>query len=192
LDSAERTPAAADQSPPPSGGVTWRAAVISLAVILVSAPAIFYGEVVWSKGVWSSGVPSTWPLVVLFLLGAAGSIPFLRRFALTRKELLTVYCVVLVATPLLSINVIFWALSQPISYYYFAQAFPSGKAPSSGTSPPGSVPPPPPLSRATSGAGPLCRGRSGSSPSPPGRRSYRALPGEPVSALTRPAAVDRA
>jgi hypothetical protein len=104
--------------------VTWRAAAISLAVILISAPAMFYGEVVWNKGVWSSGVPASWPLAVLFLLGAAGSVPVLRRFALTRRELLTIYCVVLVATPLLSINVIFWALSQPISYYYFAQAFP--------------------------------------------------------------------
>jgi len=112
------------------GGVTWRAAVISLAVILVSAPAIFYGEVVWRKQVawyasgWSSGVPASWPLVVLLLLSAAGSLPMLRRFGLTRRELLTVYCVVLVATPLFSISVLFWALSQPISYYYLGQAYP--------------------------------------------------------------------
>jgi len=112
------------------GGVTWRAAAISLVVVLVSAPAIFYGEVVWRKQVawyatgWSSGVPASWPLAVLFLLGAAGSIPVLRRSALTRRELLTVYCATLVATPLFSISVLFWALSQPISYYYFGQAYP--------------------------------------------------------------------
>ena len=106
------------------GGITWRAAAISLAIILVSAPAIFYGEVVWYKGTWSSGVPAAWPLTVLFLLAGAGSVPALRRAGLSRQELLTVYCVVLVATPILSIYVIFWALSQPISYYYFARIFP--------------------------------------------------------------------
>jgi hypothetical protein len=105
-------------------GVSWRAAAISLTIILISAPAIFYGEVVWYKGVWSSGVPASWPLAVLFLLGAAGSVPVLRRFRLTRRELLTIYCVVLVTTPLLSINVLFWALSQPISYRFFGQLFP--------------------------------------------------------------------
>ncbi len=107
-----------------AGGVTWRAALISLLIILVSAPAIFYGEVVWYKGFWSSGVPASWPLAVLFLLAAAMGLPVIRRLGLTRPELLTIYCVVLVATPLLSLNVLFWALSQPISYYYFAQAFP--------------------------------------------------------------------
>jgi hypothetical protein len=106
------------------GGVTWRAAAISLAVILVSAPAIFYGEVVWYKGAWSSGVPASWPLAVLFLLAGAGSVPLLRRWGLSRAELLTIYCVTLVATPLLSIYVLFWALSQPISYYYFAEIYP--------------------------------------------------------------------
>lgn len=106
------------------GAVTWRAAAVSLAIILVSAPAIFYGEIVWYKGIWSSGVPAAWPLSALFLLAAAGSVPALRRVGLSREELLTVYCVVLVATPILSIYVLFWALSQPISYYYFAQIFP--------------------------------------------------------------------
>ncbi len=107
-----------------SGGPTWRAAAISLIIILISAPAIFYGEVVWFKGSWSSGVPAAWPLTVLFLLTATGSFSVFRRWALSRAELLTIYCVTLVATPLLSINVLFWALSQTISYYYFAQIFP--------------------------------------------------------------------
>jgi hypothetical protein len=106
------------------GRVTRRAAAISLAVILISAPAIFCGEVVWQKGTWSSGVPAAWPLTVLFLLAGVGSIPVLRRFGLSRAELLTIYCVTLVATPILGIHVLFWMLSQPISYYYFAQIYP--------------------------------------------------------------------
>ncbi len=111
-------------------GVTWRSAAVSLAVILISAPAIFYGEVVWHKQTfwyangWSSGVPASWPLTVLFVLGAAGTLPVLRRLGLTRREVLAVYCVTLVATPLFSIGVLFWALSQPISYYYLGQAYP--------------------------------------------------------------------
>ncbi len=105
-------------------GVTWRAVAVSVAVIVLSAPAIFYGETVWYKGNWSNGVPANWPLALLFLLGAIGSLPVVRRFGLTRAEMLTVYCAVLVATPLLSINIIFWMLSQPISYEYFGQAFP--------------------------------------------------------------------
>jgi len=98
--------------------------MISVAIVVLSAPAIFYGEAVWYKGVWSSGVPASWPLAVVLLLGALGALPFLRRVRLSRRELLTVYCVVLVATPILSMNVIFWALSQPISYQYFGQAYP--------------------------------------------------------------------
>ncbi len=108
----------------PGEGVTWRAAAVSLAVIFISAPAIFYGEAVWYKGFWSSGVPASWPLAVLFLLAATASVPGLRRLGLTRRELLTIYCVVLVATPLLSMSVLFWALSQPISYQYFGQTYP--------------------------------------------------------------------
>jgi hypothetical protein len=121
---SERPPVARSQPAPQHGGVTWRAAVIAIAIVVLSAPAIFYGEAVWYKGSWSSGVPASWPMAVVLLLGALGSPPFLRRLRLSRRELLTIYCVVLVATPLLSMNVIFWALSQPISYQYFGQAFP--------------------------------------------------------------------
>jgi len=125
-DSTEETSTTRSGSAPRHGGVTWRAAVISLVVILLSAPAIFYGEVVWGNGTsfWSSGVPASWPVALLFLLAAAGSLPVLRRFGLTRRELLAVYCVVLVATPLLSINVIFLTLTVPVSYYYYGQAYP--------------------------------------------------------------------
>jgi hypothetical protein len=116
-------------APTEAAGVTWRATAISLAIILLSVPAIFYGEVVWPKMVvwgwlgagWSSGVPASWPLSVLFLLGAVGSLPLLRRFALRRRELLTVYTVVLVATPVLGAGVLFFVFSTVVSYYYYAR-----------------------------------------------------------------------
>ncbi|HUW09151.1 MAG TPA: DUF6785 family protein, partial [Anaerolineae bacterium] len=113
------------------GGVTWRAAVISLAIILLSIPAIFYGEVVWGSrrainitriGVWSTDAPAAWPLTILFLSAALMSLPVLRRIGLTRRELLTVHTAVLVATPLLGSGVLFFVLSRVVSYYYYAHA----------------------------------------------------------------------
>jgi hypothetical protein len=106
--------------------VTWRAAGIALLIAAATAPAIFYGEIVWQKGpfFWSSGVPAPWPLTVLFLLTALTSVPALRRFGLTRPELLTVYSVVLVVTPAFGMNVLFYLLSKVPSYFYLARAHP--------------------------------------------------------------------
>jgi len=108
-------------------GVTWRAALISLVVVAITAPAIFYGEVVWFRatphfwaGGWSSGVPAPWPLTVLFLLTALTSIPAVRRLRLTRPELLTVYSVILVVTPLFGMHVLFYLLPKVPSYRYYS------------------------------------------------------------------------
>jgi hypothetical protein len=126
----ERSPSG---PPAPAGrAVTWRAAAISLIVILISAPAIFYGEVVWGTGVgiderrtanWATGVIATWPLTVLFLATAVMSLPALRRVGLTRRELLTAYAAMLVAMPLLGAGILFHVLSTVVSYYYYARAF---------------------------------------------------------------------
>jgi hypothetical protein len=119
-------------APARPGGVTWRAAVISLAIILLSVPAIFYGEVVWASryagdvaktGIWSTDAPAAWPLTILFLGAALMSLPVLRRIGLTRRELLTVHTAVLVATPLLGSGVLFFVLSIVVGYYYFGHAF---------------------------------------------------------------------
>ena len=114
------------------GGVTWRAVAVSLAIILLSVPAIFYGEVIWGirypgafnrTGIWSTDEPAAWPLTVLFLGAALMSLPVLRRIGLTRRELLTVHTAVLVATPLLGSGVLFFVLTMAVGYYYFAHAF---------------------------------------------------------------------
>jgi len=121
----------------PRGGVTWRAAAISLAIILLSVPAIFYGEVVWGirypggfnrTGIWSTDAPAAWPLTVLFLSAALMSLPVLRRIGLTRRELLTVHAAVLVATPLLGSGVLFFVLTMAVGHYYFAHALTSWQA----------------------------------------------------------------
>jgi hypothetical protein len=112
------------------GGVTWRAALISLAIIMLSVPAIFYGEVVWGQGenitkigIWSTDAPAAWPLTILFFFAALMSLPILRRIGLTRRELFTVYSVVLVATPLLGSGVLFFVLSIPVGYHYLGHVF---------------------------------------------------------------------
>ncbi len=114
--------------------VSWRAAAISLAIILISIPAIFYGEVVWGiryagdvtkRGIWSTDAPAVWPLTVLFLAAAVMSLPVLRRIGLTRRELLTIHAAVLVSTPLLGSGILFFMLSMPLSYPYFGHALDS-------------------------------------------------------------------
>jgi hypothetical protein len=127
----EPTPAPADEAAPRRGGATWRAAAISLVIILISAPAIFYGEVVWGNGtvpdirrtsLWSAGIVGSWPLTILFVGTALMSLPALRRMGLTRRELMAVYSLVLVATPLFGAGVLFYQLSSVVSYYYYARA----------------------------------------------------------------------
>jgi hypothetical protein len=122
---------------PRHGGVTWRAAVLSLVVILLSAPAIFYGEVVWGAGLvpdirrtgtWSTGVIGSWPLTVLFVIAAIMALPALRRVGLTRRELMTIHALVLVATPLLGAGVLFYVLSTVVTYHYCAPAFATWEA----------------------------------------------------------------
>jgi len=116
------------------GGVTWRAAVIALAITLLSVPAIFYGETVWGigyvgeedvrrTGIWSTGTVGTWPLTVLFVLAALMSLPALRRVGLTRRELMTVYALVLVATPLPGAGLLVYVLSTVVAYYYYGHVF---------------------------------------------------------------------
>ncbi len=127
-DSTEEMSTTRSVSAPRHGGVTWRAVALSMVIVAVTAPAIFYGEVVFAARnwniFWSSGVPAPWPLTVLFLLTALTSIPAFRRLRLTRPELLTVYSVVLVVTPLFGIHVLFYVLSKGPSFYQMAQIEP--------------------------------------------------------------------
>ncbi len=127
-DSTEEMSTTGSRPAPRRGGVTWRAVALSMVIVAVTAPAIFYGEVVFASRnwniFWSSGVPAPWPLTVLFLLTALTSIPVFRRLRLTRPELLTVYSVVLVVTPLFGIHVLFYVLSKAPCFYHMARAQP--------------------------------------------------------------------
>ncbi len=124
----EQEPTASSPRADLQGGVTWRAAAIAMVIVAITAPAIFYGEVVFASRnwniFWSSGVPAPWPLTVLFLLTALTSIPAFRRLRLTRPELLTIYSVVLVVTPLFGIHVLFYLLSKVPSFYHIGRIEP--------------------------------------------------------------------
>jgi len=108
------------------GGVTWRAVVVALVLLVAFVPAGFYSELVHSAtSDFSGGVPAMAPLFVLFLL-AAGN-PLLCRLgwkALSRRELLTIYAIVLAGGPLISHGILPWLLPYNIAQQYLARAIP--------------------------------------------------------------------
>jgi len=107
------------------GGVTPRAVLLAGALLVLTAFANFYVEILWGM-TWtgagvSSGAPTIIPTVVVFLLAGAMSLPLLRRLGLTRQELLTIYSVLLVAGPVLTQAVLVWMLVKNVAYYYTAR-----------------------------------------------------------------------
>ena len=82
------------------GGVTVRAVLTGLIVLLILAPVGFYIEVVWLRsGEFTTHAPAIAPIAALLMLTALMSIPRLRSIAFTRQELLVVHSIVIVAPP---------------------------------------------------------------------------------------------
>jgi hypothetical protein len=107
------------------GGVTWRALLVAFPLLVLVAIAAFYVEIAWRKVYeFGSGVPAMAPVVLLFLLAAIGGLRALRRFGLTRGELLAIYCVVLVGGPLVTHGILFWMIPKTAAYYYSARINP--------------------------------------------------------------------
>jgi hypothetical protein len=107
------------------GGVTARAAVLGFALVVAVSVGAFYVELAWNKiYTFGSGVPAMAPVVLLFLLSALMATPVLRRVALTRRELLTVYSILLIGGPLVSHGILFWMIPKVIAYYYVARIQP--------------------------------------------------------------------
>ncbi len=106
-----------------SDGVTWRAVVIALVLLLALAPVAFYLDIVWDKATTFAGIPAMAPVVALFLLTAAMGLPLFRRAGLSRRELLVIYSVLLVAGPLMSRGILGFMLVKSIHYHYMAGSF---------------------------------------------------------------------
>ncbi|UCC68097.1 MAG: hypothetical protein JSV79_13475 [Armatimonadota bacterium] len=108
------------------GGVSRRAVVLGLVLLVLIAPAAFYGEFLYGTTYeFGSGVPAMAPLVVLFLLAVVN--PLLGRVlggGLGRRELLAIYGIVLVGAPLVTHGILGWMLPMGINQYYLARAIP--------------------------------------------------------------------
>ncbi len=111
-------------------GVTGRAIVLALALLVAIVPLNFYIEVVWGadwEGIWNfaTGMPAVVPVVSLMLLALLLSLPLLRRLAFSRRELLTVYAIILIGSPVMSHAVLCWMLVKNVAYYYASGGQPS-------------------------------------------------------------------
>ncbi len=112
----------------PSHGVTARAVLVAFALLALIAPVAFYVEIVWHRALcFATYTPSMAPVVLLFLLTAAMGTPILRRTGFTRHELLVIYSILLVGSPLVSKGLLVWLLGHNIAYYYSAAVNPLWK-----------------------------------------------------------------
>lgn len=107
-----------------AGGVTGRAVVLAFALLVALIPIAFFVEIAWNRAQMFVGVPSMTPVVVLFLLTGAMGMPGFRRLGFSRRELLVVYCILLVAGPLVSrTTTTTWMLCGTIHYYYMSRVY---------------------------------------------------------------------
>jgi hypothetical protein len=105
--------------------VTWRAGILAVALVIAFAPLAFRVEILYYTGSVVTGAPAVWPLASLVLIALLSRLPVLQRARLTRRELLVVYGVVLVVTPLTSATVLFYMLPKVMLYYHMARANPA-------------------------------------------------------------------
>ncbi len=120
-----------EQRPAPptrTGGVTWRAILVAFALLPALIVVGFYSSIVYKPDDYLSCVPPTAQFHVLVLLAGAGGIPLLRRWGLTRRELLAVYSILLVAAPVMGRGILYWMVPKTIIYYYLARANPAWEA----------------------------------------------------------------
>ena len=106
------------------GGVTSRSVLLALLLVVVTTPAAFLAGTLWQVEVLTADAPAVWPTTLLVLLAAAAGFPLLRRLRFTRREVLAVYSMVLVAAPLSAYTVMFYVLPKVILYYHVARANP--------------------------------------------------------------------
>lgn len=104
-------------------GVTWRAAAVSLLGVIVAAPGVFAVNILWDTQNVTSSVLSPWPIAALVLLAAAGSFRAAWRLP-SRREVLTIYVVLMVATPIGASTVLFFVLPKALWYYEMARVNP--------------------------------------------------------------------
>jgi hypothetical protein len=108
------------------GDVSPRVVILALLFLVVVAVSGFYADLLYFvSSRFGSGVPSSAPFAVLFVLAAlatAGPIGRLLRF--TRRELLSLYAIVLAGAPLVSHGILGYMLPHSIFQQYGARVYP--------------------------------------------------------------------
>ena len=108
-----------------TGGVTWRAVLLAYVLLALLTPISFYVEIVWYRVAdVTSGVPAVAPTVLLLLLASTAGLWPLRRLGLSRRELLTVYSLLMVGGTVISHGLFPIALSRSIAFHYMARTHP--------------------------------------------------------------------
>jgi len=108
-----------------TGGVTPRAVVISFGLLVGLSIVAFYESLLWRRDfAFTSSVPPVAQLNVLILLSGAMMLPAVKRIGLTRRELLSIYSILLVSAPIVSLGILYWMLPKSIVFYYLARANP--------------------------------------------------------------------
>jgi hypothetical protein len=102
-------------------GVSRRAVLVAIVLLVIFVPITFFVEIAWDSTQMFVGVPSVAPVVLLVVLAALASRPALRRLRFDRRELLTVYTMLLVVGPLIGRTTSAWVLVGTISFYFMAR-----------------------------------------------------------------------
>ena len=106
-------------------GVTRRAVLAALVLLVALAPASFYVEqlvkVSWG---FSEMVPPIAALGMLFLLTAVNQLLARRQGGLSRRELLVIYIILTIGAPLVSRGVMLWFLSCSLGQQYYVRTAP--------------------------------------------------------------------
>jgi hypothetical protein len=104
------------------GGVTRRAVLIAVALLILLAPVSFYAEQVVKVSWGFSGmVPPIAAVGTLFLLVVANHAVGARRAGLSRRELLVIYIILTIGAPLVSRGVMLWFLSCSLGQQYYVR-----------------------------------------------------------------------
>jgi len=110
--------------------VNLRTVALSLFLLVLISIAGYYGELVYGASyMFASGVPSMACLFLLFVLGAVNVLLHRAgRKGFSRRELLSIYAIVLVAGPLMTHGILAWMIGHDLAPRYFARAIPEWEA----------------------------------------------------------------
>jgi len=108
--------------PRPGGDLPVRVAVLAILLLALVAVLGFWLDIFYGvAGRFGSGVPASGPITILFVLTSLSGIRFVaRRLRLTRRQLLSIYSIILVGAPLVSTTVLANMLAESTIQRYMA------------------------------------------------------------------------